>query len=370
MQGIEHRQLEPQLSCNVDDLLRSFYFFGDSHKFTEFNSYLQKNYSFSLKDWIKFIYLAVNASLGSDSLFLNIVDTQFLYPLSVVSCDENEIRKNFECLLENPGPHLIHQVPSIFIDRPLLKLPDNRYLIVHGDFLIRSTWRTPIKLGHESGLESFSKDLGKIFEDYIGLLLMEVFEEDKIFTEKKLIKLLPDNCNVCDYVVDLDDCYCFIECKAIKYSARLVTEPAIKNDNSTNKICKAITQIKETEDGLKNEFPDFKPNKYCFGLCVTLEEIHFANSLWYRNIFYTSLEGRPNPSLPIYAIGISTFEAIIKILKSKECSLKELLTSKSDDNYRKEGDWFQFLQSHYNEIMMKQNVATLDLSAKKFFNKK
>jgi hypothetical protein len=81
----------------------------------------------------------------------------------------------------------------------------------------------------------------------------------------------------------------------------------------------------------------------------------------------STLESHPNPSLPIYTIGINTFEAIIKILKSKACSLKELLTSKSDDNYHKEGDWFQFLQSHYNEIMMKQNVSTLDKAAEKIF---
>jgi hypothetical protein len=258
----------------------------------------QKEFGLSFDDWIKFcllVFLASNQSKNDvtiDSRYVRaenkaLSNTAVTAGFRLLSRTVEELRAEyFRVRCELPSPLLEPQLPSLLVDKPLVKIYRDNYVVTHPPFLLSCSVEGIFDLCHAHFETAFGNEIGTAFESYVGQLLGEIPGEKVLIKEKELRQYIEGQ--VCDYLLALKDIVMLVECKATSYSSTFVSENAVKKDNSTGKIVEGFCQLSNVAKQLDN--PSLLArigevgDRMVIGVVVTFKHIRFANSSIYESI--------------------------------------------------------------------------------------
>ncbi len=153
-----------------------------------------------------------------------------------VGAGYRELRTRERYLLHDPA------LPTLFNERPLLRATEGVYIAVHKPLVLTRGLEGPYDISMTRGHwgDVFGQEFGTVFERYVGQVL-SYLPNVRVVTERQMRRYTAEK--ICDYLVVGDDFVLFVESKAVKYSATLVSEIAMRQDNSTTKIAEAIDQF-------------------------------------------------------------------------------------------------------------------------------
>jgi hypothetical protein len=247
-------------------------------------------------------------------------------------------------------------LPSFFIERPLLRHTLGGYIVVHWPLVFKRGLEGPYDISTASGhwKDVFGIEFGAVFQEYVGEVLgympnVCVVDERKMrqYTEKKL----------CDYLVVGDDFVLLVECKAVKYSATLVSENAIKQDNSTTKIAEAMNQFFSAEAlvraGVLRDLIGDVTDKAVLATVVTFRPVYRANDdAYWDEVVAPQVKAREKADWQAHfafrpqVMDISEFERLVLVAAQHGATPLTLFREKLPEQAVPPlvtGDWDKFL---------------------------
>lgn len=264
-------------------------------------------------------------------------------------------------------------IPSVFIEKPLIKKSESTYILPHPYLPIIHATDGLYRACYQVAPDIFLPEFSKSFETYVGKILAEIPGIINIFSEKEIQKV--SDGRSCDYLLEFQDCILLVECKGVRYNSLRFTANAIENDNSTGKIADAYSQIIETANRVIRRDLDtllFDSMKPLCGLCVVFGEIYFLNAPpFFSNYVQKRIKlpeydfsNWPSPlTLAPQAVSIDTFEKMVMILRSDHITIKDLILKKNTLSYNKVGDWDSYL---YNNEFFDPTNWNLEITEKAF----
>jgi hypothetical protein len=192
-------------------------------------------------------------------------------------------------------------------DRPFIHMLDGRYLAPLPELITRKL--SPIELyyaGVERFGEPFSRDMGELFEDYIGrqfatLPGSTVVSEIEYGSKKERTKSV-------DWFVTTGSNLLLVEAKA----SRFTLSTRIGGDNLETQlkgtVGKAFSQINRTHQALVDgKLGDtVPPGLRSIGLVATLDSAYGMNNVWVRELL-------PIADIPIVVASASEIEMLVAI---------------------------------------------------------
>ena len=268
-------------------------------------------------------------------------------------------------------------IRPVFLEKPLIDFGEGRLLCPHPHLVSRHLSEGLYRLARSC--ECFGEEFGKSFQQYVGRVLKAHRGEHKLFDSNQIDKLLESSS--CDFLVETADAVLLVEAKGATFTADLLTDGAILNDNSTTKVAKAMKQIYSTAHGMDSDVfrgLGIDCEKPILGMVVTFGELPFANSEWYFNSFFLP-RARTVLSPPIYpgtsmknhpiVISVRTLEHLVTCLNNLNASYMKLFEEKEQRHYNEVGDWNTFLKSKLRD--QGENIEALPFvrqQTDEFFN--
>lgn len=362
-------------------LARAMLLFIQDQPMPRIQQRFQERYGMTMFDWVSICFgfvamtNAPHSPLVGPGKYLSVVsetlpESAFTTFLEMASRSPGDIASRYREDLNASASHLRIFRLSIFLDYPLISLHDRHYLSPHPGLLYRFCLDGLYR--YCQGLDGviFADEFGRSFERYVRRIMEELGTECQIFHEPRVPSKAEDEDQACDYAVVYKDAILLVECKAVRYSARFLTDNAIEGDNSTSKLAKSLEQISETASRIRSGDLDqlFNTrNKRLIGISVTFGHIYFANSPNYVRQYILPKANRIDPDQwpsPLdydsQILSIDVFERFIAVLRSTGLSPAELLKRKLAKESSAVGDWDNFLHDEFES----QNVNWhLDLIA-------
>lgn len=248
----------------------------------------------------------------------------------------NKIRSNELKLFEIP----------IFAKYPILEINSNRFLL-HKN-LLKYTFNYFIYdyLKHHEN-EKFTKEFGARIEKYVKLGLEEISIDFK--TENELIKILPNQSKVVDFMIEKD---ILVECKAIDIKPYPNVFPA--NEILFNWLKDSI--IKAYSQQMMTVANTINPEIIKYGIVITYKETYFGNGndAWEQFLesptkdfaLKKNLNISVLPPQHLFFIDISSWDRVLMIIKEGKATLKEILLKVIEDTKIEKRQLFSF---HLNE---------------------
>ena len=252
---VARQQFPLQGSPDFYDVGRNVLLFDERH-YPRAAALMRGRYGFGFREWALFCFALYSGVVGKVGRAPVVEERYFrssrstlgrherlsaMYDLLAVTVEE--VRDQYHALRAREG-HLLHDpaLPTPFVERPLLRVGPGAYIAVHKPLIFARGLEGPYDIAMAKGHwpEVFGGEFGTAFESYTGAILRYLpgvalygEREMRAFTEAK----------ICDYLVVGADFLLFVECKAVKYSATLVSEGAVRGDNSTRKVAGGMDQI-------------------------------------------------------------------------------------------------------------------------------
>jgi hypothetical protein len=290
-----------------------------------------------------------------------------------ISATPLEVGAHFRESRAKYPPYLHIFIRSAFFDKPLLALPGGAHVVVHPHLVFHAADEGLYAACTRDAPDDFYSEFGPSFESYVGALLCDMFSPSSVFTESRLQGLAGGR--TCDFLVLDGSSTLLVECKATRYSADLLTQNAILNDNSTGKVADGIEQLLLTASRVRSG--DYAgigaaPERPIAGLVATYGELHFANSEYYfdnfvsRRLHEAARTSYPGPfaSRP-QVINVEAFERLLVMARERGSDVNALIHEKLATPYTQTGDWSQYLFSAGKDVT-NWEIPILDNTAKDF----
>ena len=315
-----------------------------------------RKFGLSFIEWIKvclLIYRAVDLEKKDpivDSLYVRskqtiLSDAAVTAGFRLLSHTVEELRSEYSrlrCDLYSPLQE--PQLPSLFIDKPLVQINRDSYVVTHPQFLLSCSVEGIYDLCHAYFETPFGAEIGKAFQSYVGQLLGEIPGENVLIEEKELRKSIHGQ--VCDYLLAMDDAIMLVECKATSYSSTFVSENAVMNDNSTGKIVDGLSQLSNVAKQL--DCPGILAHiggvgdRKLIGLVVTFKHIRFANSSIYVSIVDPQVDIAQEFSFRPQVLDCSSLETLVLATCGGD-SISSIFGEKLGSKTIVPTEWNQFL---------------------------
>ena len=208
-------------------------------------------------------------------------------------------------------------------------------------------------------LPHFDSEFGNSFERYVGTVVRSIKGTLRCLDKRVLENLSPGKS--CDFLLELPDSVLLLEAKAATFTANLLTENAIRGDNSTAKVAKAIEQLYTTAHEIREgtlQTLGIATTKPIVGIVVTYGDLPLANSRWYFDSFFlkraeTKLKppiypGNAMARLPII-MPIHVLELLAATITHLDASPIVLFDEKESRPFLEVGDWNTFLAAKLRE---------------------
>jgi len=356
-------QIELQKRASWAYIIRVWYLFVRSPSMQKSNQEFFTKYKLTMDHWIKFSFLCwAVATRESGNPFLikdvpnasaGIAHNAFVVFLEYSARTPSEIGSHF-LQMRKEFPYELHSlIRSAFLETPIVKFTDGTMIVPHTHLLFRHSGEGLYRLSKD--LDAFYDEFVVSFEEYVKNVLDAVRDSQKIISNKQLEKA--SRTKGCDFLVEMRDTVVLVECKACSFTARHFSDNAIRTNNSTGKVAKALTQVyasaKDLEDGVFDQF-DVDKTKSTIGIVVTFGEIPSANKDWYFDEFFLKRADRklaeatyPSKQMTRHPIvlDISTLEKLVAFLNAHTKGLPELYDERKEQGYAVTGDWSIWMNS-------------------------
>lgn len=291
------QQFYLQGSASRFDLARGVLLFNEA-SYPKTSIACLNEFGFGFQDWMLFCF-TLHAGLMSRSVpiitpdYFLAIKGQVIPPerlanlFSVLSATIDEVGEAYRSTRLKYGILYDPFFPSSFSTRPFLNLGNGQYLAPHNGLVLEQGVGGLFDFGKDHWKEQFGAEFGSAFEKYIGSILTEL-PTVGIYTEGDMRRHTDKE--ICDYIIVTGDSVLFLECKAVEYSAATSSEGAIKGDNSTTKIAKAVDQLfsaaRQVARGeLAALLGDVRGRRFV-GIVATFRHIYMVNTddYWERAI--------------------------------------------------------------------------------------
>jgi len=240
---------------------------------------------------------------------------------------------------------------SFFATKPLISLANGEYLAPHRGLVLAQGVEGLFDLCKENWPNEFGSEFGSAFEAYVGRILHDLpgvrvipEKESRRYSDKKM----------CDYIIVGDGYILYLECKAVEYSAATSTEGAVRGDNSTVKIARAVDQLVSAatlakEGELKDLLGD-REDIPSIAAVVTFRHIYQANNndYWDNAIMphAKSANAANWRSLFVHrpqTLDVSELESLVSIVAWENSRPLDLFADKLAQSELLVGEWTSYL---------------------------
>lgn len=377
-------QFELQREPKLHDFGRTLLLYERGNPLPKSSAAFADRTGFAFHEWI-YMCLAVHAHIRTrhppvvhpdnyiNSEIATIPRDAVLLFFEAVSATPEEVGLHFRESRAKYPPYLHIFIRSAFFNKPLLAIPGGAYVVVHPHLVFHAADEGLYAACSRNAPDEFYVEFGPSFESYIGLLLRDMFSPSSVFAENQLQAIAGGR--TCDYLVLDGSSTLLVECKATRYSADLLTEGAILNDNSTGKVADGIEQLLVTASRIRNgDYASLGAGaeRPIVGIVVTYGELHFANSEYYYDTFISrrlhepARAGYPGPlaSKP-QVVNAETLERLLVVARERAMGVKDLIDEKLAIPYGRAGDWSQHLYSAGKDVT-NWEIPILDNTAKDY----
>jgi hypothetical protein len=384
--AMARQQFPYQRAPRASELARSILLFVDKEPLPQTAARFQATYGLTTRDWVYMSFAVLADTWGRNSPVTSprhfLASEVGALPKTAVepfmrasSLPPEAISDRYHSLRQQYPSYLHIFLPSVFIDYPLVDYGNDMYLAVHPSLMFDHGLFGLHRACEEVDEQSFHKEFGKSFQRYVGKVLSQLKGAYRVISEAQIMKISPGR--TCDYVVVCEGCIVLVECKGIRYSATLLTEGAIKGDNSTTKLGESFEQLQHTARRIRAGEMDAlfdSRGKTLFGFTVTFGEVYFADSPRYITEFIM-----PNVHLPEggrwpaplnrvpQIISIGTLEDTVAVVNATGTSLSALVEAKLSEEYSRVGDWRTYLLNKYKGQAIDWDLPLLVQAVARFF---
>jgi len=368
---MDREQTEFQHRASWEYMGRIWQLFVNNPQSRTMSDALLKSFGLSCKEWIQVCFLAWAAAQQTEECAFTksaILRYERL-PMSEQAvdaffrqstCTPRDIGVRFR-EIRKKVPYKFHSlIRSTFFEYPIVRFADGRMVSPCNDILFRHSGQGLYRMAKE--LKEFNTGFGGSFEAYVRTILECISQRLTILGERELKQAT--NGKICDFLLELPDVLLLVECKACTFTANLLTDVAIANDNSTGKVAKAIQQLCATacalDSGLARSL-NVDATKEVIGVVVTFGDVALANSEWYFTRFFLGRAERHSVTnlfpcgrmvrRPI-VMSITAFEILTRMLNAGAMSLSGLYSERERQPYYVVGDWPAYLRDVLNKLKM------------------
>ena len=260
MRVMHEQQMPLQRRVIRNDIARAQCLLVRNDPIPQTNEWLQQHHQLTAFEWLA---LAFGAAVGTRGDGMPIVTAESLeqfegWDIARGSIDSflrfssrtvaevgTQYRRDRQ---ELEKPYLRELIRCGFLAWPLLDLQDGTYLAPLPELLMLHAFEGLYRICGDCS--AFGKELGDSFESYVGQVLDEI-PGGTTHGLEELKKVLPQEGQRCDYVVETPDILILIECKAVTVTARILTESVLRANNSTTKIAQGIGQLVATGQSIR-----------------------------------------------------------------------------------------------------------------------
>jgi len=328
----------------------------------------KKKFGISMEQWFHLAFLSWAAANQQDNcmfrkdIFLScdfynvtqdVIETFYRY----TSLSIGQIKENYLSVRKQEERAFHFLIRSVFLARPIIDLEDGNMIAPYPNLIFINSGEGLLEL--VSSIKNYDVDISKSFEAYVEQLLKCLDNKIQIISSNELEAVVKRTTRgkSCDFLVETDTEIILVECKATTFTAKMFTDNAILNNNSTSKIAKALVQLYTTAYDLSKGVFDalnIDKNKPTIGIVVTLGEIPLVNSEWYFNSFIIARADN-KLTFPIFpsiamksepiSMSVDSFEKLITVLNNSKTNIMDLYEQKERKGYGTVGDWNSYLRS-------------------------
>lgn len=375
---IHREQMELQYSHSWDDFGRAISLFAQPNSLPRSSKAFKDKHGLTPFQWIQLCFLtAMAASKSPIGLFPTDAVFEYIRQAGLgETLPEESVRSFFALSSRTPGqigdrfreerkklpPYLHSSIRSALLDTPLINIGPARFGHEHMVLLLRDLL---FRHGNDGlyrlmkGLDHFDSEIGDGFEAYVGRVLSCFEGRLSLYNEKELKKFASGKS--CDFLLELPNEIVLVETKAVSFTKHNLTEASIKEETSTRKVAKGVTQLYATAHDLSaGRFDHLKVDKSkpLLGITVTLGDIPMVNLDWYFDTFIKSLAS-PKLEPPLYpsqnltrrpiSMTIRTLEQLVMACNALRTSPVSLHEQKVAMHEARVGDWNTYLSQIVSE---------------------
>lgn len=374
LQYIHRHQLDAQKTeFSEKHLARYWKIFLDNEFTPKLFDDFEKKYGITAEKWFQCSYctfammynkltIPLTFPIESERIPLSENDFHAYFNLSAFTVEQ--VKDKYTTSREKINREFHFLIRSCFLERPILRLPDNRLIAPIPELIFRHAG-----YGLHQCFEDIDKHkrcIGDSFQSYVGNVLNCLKSKKELFDNNDIEKVA-DGEKSCDFILSTIHENILVECKATLFTVNILTQNAITKSTSTTHICRGFEQVDRTVDLINQGIFESKidKSKPCIGIIVTLGEIPAANSEWYfKEIIPSNVVGKKGFAAEFFKktgrnpmiISINALENLIMYINSTNKSLLSIYDEKNGQSEIVVGDWETFLG---NKISESKNVEPL-----------
>lgn len=293
-QVLNHALIEEILGCSVEEWIVGGFILATS---------TQANTGFFDPDWPA-VRDAIDPYFSADALRI-IFESHFLTDIPRFRVEAKAA--------EQPDASLRHHEFNPLASRPLVTLPDGRFIAPQPHFVFQKLSPSALyyagvaRLDREKA-DRFSEDFGLVFEQYVGRQL-ELIPNATVLPEIRY----DDGKRSVDWFVVFDDVVVLVEAKATRLTALSRMGGGRLESDVKRCLGKAYDQLATTHELLNARHPAFSQipaDRPRLGIAVTLEPYWAANSPFLAEFL-------PEPLIPTTVASARAFEHLVDVLRAK-----------------------------------------------------
>lgn len=360
--NLHRQQIEFQTEYGKADLAKAWSLFVEGNPCPKLSESFASRFGLSMKEWMRIAFVTYAVANGqSRNKFRS---DQLLHPslglrpaaveafIREATWTPEELGEAFREARQNIPVQHHSFIRSAFWERPLINLGDGRLLAPVANLLAafagEGLYRRMLQLG------PFHDEFSASFEAYVERFLPFLSDAPKVIGAKRLKRELAPS-KSCDFLVELPTEILLVECKATRFTKRLLTPTVIAEDTAIRKIADGFHQVlvtsRDTAAGRLESLAVSK-NKPMVGIVVTYGDIPFVNSDWCTSEILAPLlknkwteEGTGGSMMvaPPTTMSVATFELLVVACRHLNTSVRQILADRSSQRFIQSGDWGPYL---------------------------
>lgn len=295
IRNLIYQQMIYQKTDALNTISRQSYLFEGLEKTHSIERTFEELTKVKIKDFLTLSFLMISLSLNKESTTLFTVKTfEIIFDiipedivknfLDCLSIEQSELQCFARANLIN-NPLIEYYLPTPFLEKPFIKV-NEEYLQIHPQLTSTSLQTFIYDSLRKHNAETFMDKFGGLFENSLHKLIIE--SKLRFHTEDELIKLLPKDNKVVDFIIPSENSNIYIDVKGVEIHSRGMVTLSPRDISSTIKssVLKAIRQSLEVHRGLdrvKSPLIPFKDESFI--ICVTFKNLFLGGGKFIFNSY-------------------------------------------------------------------------------------